>query len=348
MTMRIRFIDIARAMAMLFIVLGHTLVYSQHCQQVYKFLYSFHVALFFVISGYTFTISDNYIEFIKKKFIRIMIPYFFWSLMFLIPYLLFGKRIESVLNTDSSFGIINQIKNIIYGNGNNSALKQNSSLWFLPALFSMEMTYSIIIKKLHKSRKIITNIVLCLILICIGFISEKFFTEFYLPWGINTVIQMGIFFYTGYIMKENNFIEKFSSKNLFTIILAFLGIICCFLNYRKVSAIDYNYGNYFFALMSGLFISTTVVLVSAKITSNKILEFIGRNTMVILIFHKIAILIAQTKLGMVSEILKNSNLLMELILAFCVVAVSVASSIVMGVFLRKGFPVLIGEKTKKS
>lgn len=68
-----------------------------------------------------------------------MIPYFVWALLFLIPYMLFCGTVEESIGTSSSFDLKTQIINILYGNGNMSALKQNSSLWFLPALFTMEI-----------------------------------------------------------------------------------------------------------------------------------------------------------------------------------------------------------------
>lgn len=64
---RITYIDIARAFAIIFIVIGHTLVHSQHCSLVFKFLYSFHVLLFFILSGYTFKIKkEKFLIYVKK------------------------------------------------------------------------------------------------------------------------------------------------------------------------------------------------------------------------------------------------------------------------------------------
>ena len=56
----------------------------------------------------------------------------------------------------------------------------------------------------------------------------------------------------------------------------------------------------------------------------------------ILIFHKIFIVVFQTKLGGFSEMLKNSNLLLEVLLAILVSIVAVAVSILVGKILRKG------------
>lgn len=75
---RISFIDISRAIAIVLIVLGHTIVHSKHCFVLFKIIYSFHVALFFIISGYLFKIkNESFLSFIKNKFIRLLIPYFF-------------------------------------------------------------------------------------------------------------------------------------------------------------------------------------------------------------------------------------------------------------------------------
>ena len=157
---RIKYIDISRAFAIIFIVLGHTIVHSQHCNLIFKFLYSFHVVLFFIISGYTFKVKENEksLPFIKKKFIRIIIPYFVWCILFLIPYIILGNGVGNSLGTTSSFNLKTQLLNVIYGVGNNAALKQNSALWFLPALFSMEVFCNFLIK--YKQKYSNNNIIL--------------------------------------------------------------------------------------------------------------------------------------------------------------------------------------------
>lgn len=44
---RVNYIDIARAFAIIFIVFGYTIVHSDNCYFIFKFLYSFHVVLSF-------------------------------------------------------------------------------------------------------------------------------------------------------------------------------------------------------------------------------------------------------------------------------------------------------------
>lgn len=341
MNKRISYIDIARAFAILFIVLGHTLVHSEHCGLIFKFLYSFHVVMFFILSGYTFKIKDNqsFFYFLKNKFIRIMIPYLIWSLLFLIPYILFGSKVSNDLDVNSTFDLKQLLFNIMYGIGSNSALKQNSSLWFLPALFSMEIIYYFIIRFIDRNNKL--KISVLIVSIVVGYASY-YLMHFYIPWGLNTVLNLGCFFLIGYLIMNSN-IDNFISRWYFTIIFIIIGCVACYFN-NTVQCIDYEYGDYTLALISGFCLSIAFINISKYINSNKILEYIGKNTMGILVFHKLIILIFQTKMGIISQLLSNSNLYLEVILSLVIVVLSVITSLVATIIVRKTIPIFIGEK----
>lgn len=346
---RISYIDIARAFAMIFIVLGHTIVHSEHCGLVFKFLYSFHVVLFFIISGFTFNLKpeQSFFIFFKNKFVRIMIPYFIWGLLFLIPYMIFGTDVGNSLGTQSSFDLKMQVMNVFYGNGNLSALKQNSSLWFLPSLLSMEIIYYFIVK-LSKNKK--TNEILILsILLLVSYLSSDFLSIIF-PWGINTALNLGIFFYLGYILKKYNLFDQNSKlfKSYIILPMFIIGLIACFMNKTHVQCIDYEYGYFTLTLLSGFCLSIFMVWLSLKIYQNKILEYIGRNTMGILIFHKLIVLIFQTKLGFISKLLSNSNIVIELVISLFVVILSIICSLIVTEIARKIFPLCIGERRTKN
>ena len=344
---RLKFIDIARAFAIIFIAFGHTIVYSEHCKIIYKILYSFHVVLFFILSGYTFKIKEEerFSTFLKNKFFRIMIPYFFWAIVFIVPYLILGQNTGNIIGTASSFNWITQVKNVFYGNGNDFALKQNSSLWFLPALFSMEIVYYFIIKYEEKNK--LKDAIFIVAELLLSYITYWFF-KMYLPWGLNTVIELGVFFDIGYLYRKNNIIsEKNKLFNIKSMIIVFsIGVLAGYLNTRNVSAIDYKYGILTLAMISGICLSTTVIYIAYKVKENRILEYIGRNTMGILVFHKIIILIFQTKMGVISSMLRNSNVIIELIISSIIVILSIFFSIIITEIIRKTFPCLIGEQRK--
>lgn len=340
MKKRLSYIDVAKAFAIFYIVLGHTIVHSQNSYLALKFVCSFHVVLFFVLSGFTFKINTSFKSFAKKKFLRIMVPYFIWAVLFLIPYYILGRNTGEELGTSQSFNLGVMLKNIIYANGNNASLKQNSSLWFLPALFIIEIGYYFIIKFTKGNYK--KETITLLILIMCGYMFSNYF-PFILPWAINTFVNIGFFFYIGYLLNEHNVLEKFNVKVL-AIICLIIGLFCCFWgNKVHLSYIDFYYGNYIFMVLSGLFLSTFTICLSKVIDKCSMLEYVGRNTMEILIFHKLFVIIFQTKLGFLSRLLMNSNFLTEMAIAILVSIVSILLSLIISLPIKKIVPFMLGE-----
>lgn len=339
MDKKIKYLDTVRAIAIILIVVGHTLVHSYHCKMVFKFIYSFHVPLFFILSGYLYKKESTFKNYFIKKFKRLMTPYFIWIIIFTIIYLLFGKNVAKILNVNSTFNVLELFKNIIYGIGKDNLLKQNSSLWFLPALFSMSIFFYFYINEKNSNRIIILK---SIILLIIGMVSTKYL-KIYLPWGINTVLNAGILYYIGYIFNRYKIFSKQDKTNKYVIPLLITGGLAFYFN-TTVMYIDYIYGNYLLMLVSSLSFSIIIFKISMLINENSLLEYIGKSTMGILIFHKIIIVIFQTKLGFISSMLLNSNFIIELMLTIVVTIFSIVVSLEIYRFLIKIIPSSFGIK----
>ena len=123
---RIKWIDVSRALALILVVLGHTL----RTGIVRNMIYAFHVPYFFFISG---LVADKElsVKSICKEAKRILIPYYSFGLISIAVYGALGSIAASNFNmgTDSTW---ENIGKLIYGYSN---LKFNAPLWFLPALF---------------------------------------------------------------------------------------------------------------------------------------------------------------------------------------------------------------------
>ena len=335
MKKRINYIDIAKAIAIICIVLGHTVGYSNHLQPFRNFFYSFHVALFFMLSGFLFSYKKDFKDFLKNKFIKIMIPYFVWSLLFIIPYMLFSNNIKSSLNISAISNIKDLLINTLYGNGNDFRLKQNSALWFLPALFTMEILYYFILNIVNKSKK--GDLIALPIILLINIITS-IKLSFVLPWGLNTSLNISIFFFIGYLLNKYKLVDKLK---LIHMPFFLIGGICGFIfNTQKITYMNYGYGIIYLALLSGISFSILIIYLSKLINKNKILEYIGQNTMGILIFHKIVLLLFQTKV----KYLSNSNIPIELLLSLLCTILSIIVSLIITNIIRKILPILIGEK----
>lgn len=81
MTKRLGYLDIAKALCIILVVVGHfcPATTNELWEKVSRAIYSFHMPVFMFISGLLFAHTwkrQSYMEFISKKFQRLMIPYF--------------------------------------------------------------------------------------------------------------------------------------------------------------------------------------------------------------------------------------------------------------------------------
>ena len=87
MTQRLEYIDHLKAVAITLVVFGHFLIainplrFSYHPVQV---VYSFHMPLFFFLSGYMVGFKDHGklpLSFIKKKITTLLLPWVSWTMI---------------------------------------------------------------------------------------------------------------------------------------------------------------------------------------------------------------------------------------------------------------------------
>ena len=114
---------------------------------VHTFAYSFHMPLFFLVTGY-FCKPKPILASIRGDFTRLFVPFFFTALvMLLVSLALSPFAIEGVKSPSYIF------EALIYGNG--SSVNHHKlwgdwsvvgSVWFLPALFWAKTTYNILLQ----------------------------------------------------------------------------------------------------------------------------------------------------------------------------------------------------------
>lgn len=165
---RVNWIDYAKAIGIILVIIGH--VPSNNGMT--DWLYSFHMPLFFFLTGITLKARGGYKEYINKLAKKILLPYILYSLLYfsinVAKSILLDKNINLVHNF---LGIFIQMRGTDYSVG----------LWFLPLLFLSEVfVYLIILQK----RKI--QILIAHLIIGIGFIYAWYIHKV-LPWGIDAV-----------------------------------------------------------------------------------------------------------------------------------------------------------------
>ena len=117
MKKRMDYLDVAKGIAMFLVVMGHAaLAYDTPYWRVA--IYSFHMPLFFLVSGVVVgRAKDGWGAFIKKNVLTLLVPYLIWALIYL-PF-----KFES-------------LPWVVYGSWEGlNKIGTNVALWFLPALF---------------------------------------------------------------------------------------------------------------------------------------------------------------------------------------------------------------------
>jgi len=157
---RIEWLDYAKGIGIILVIYGHT--YVPKLFNVW--LCSFHMPLFFFLSGITFSSYQKYSrqEFVTKKFKSLIIPYVIFATTLVV-----WKFIRIVFEGGSfisvakaALGIILQIRTTSYGPG----------VWFLPTLFIAEIIVYYMIN-------ICKNKVASLLIVKLSILLDNFFSK---------------------------------------------------------------------------------------------------------------------------------------------------------------------------
>ena len=217
---RIVWLDAVRGWAIILVILGHTDI-SKMNKEIFTWIYSFHIPLFFIISGMVFSIKEvKYTKFLKNKVITLLVPY----IVFRIIEIMFGMIYSTMLGSSITYidirnrvvGLFLQSRGTVYESG----------LWFLTCLFLMQNVMYYIEKIKIKRIKYI-----CIAsIVCIG-IWYQIFVNKPLPWYIEILFTCFIFIYLGYYMK-NIIIKDKTGGYIHIIILTSIHLFATFLNFK--------------------------------------------------------------------------------------------------------------------
>lgn len=268
---RLDYIDLSKGFTIILVVLGH--IYQDN--YIRTWLYSFHIPLFFIISGILLNYKDinnnNFLSILETKIKSIMIPYFCFEALNIIIWLINNKEFTiSALR----WNIIDTI--LLYAHG---------TTWFLPCLFIAEIIFIII-------RKIIKNdyftIITCILITTLPFVLN-------LGQGITLIIFrscialgficLGYFIYP--IQKDIN-LSKIKISIIFCI-----NIILCILNGR-VDLYKITFNNVILYFLCAFLGSISILMIFKNIKFNRGLSYFGKNSLIIMCVHNNLILILQS------------------------------------------------------
>ena len=171
---RINWIDLSKGFAILFMVIGHTNI----PESLSKYIWSFHMPLFFFVSGIFLykSIESNVRLFLTKKVNSLLLPYFFFSFIVFCGY--YGTEYHRPYEIYMGW--------------------EGYALWFIPVLFLSELFIFCIVRLLRKY-KIPENGLFIIVPILLYVISVSLSCfDIKLPYKIDCVPLCSIFVLYGY------------------------------------------------------------------------------------------------------------------------------------------------------
>lgn len=182
-------------------VFGIIAVILGHMNSPYgTFIYSWHMPLFFMLSGFFLRTDEALTAFVRRSFKRLMVPYFIFALIGL------GVEITKrhFLGRDSLNLWLN-FKAIAYHMTMQSLADQYGFvLWFLPALFAGRIMVYLIIKHLRAPYVQTIGIIM-------GFCASFYLN---LPFGLSNGLNAALFIFSGY------YFYKYALNNSYCNLLA--------------------------------------------------------------------------------------------------------------------------------
>lgn len=230
---RIQWVDIAKGMAMLFVIIGHTAPFGSMER---NFIFSFHMPLFFLLSGYTLKFTDSW-EAAGRKAIRrayqLLVPVFVIAAVsvFLSYHNALHRDVATLMGITKNMALA-----VLWGSG--IPFKSHPGLgmcWFLISLFWAD----IILNGIHLclSQKPVVRTFFIIILSGIGIALGKH--GIWLPQNFDVTLCCILFLYTGVLWRTYDYVLKKHDRAIFIVGAVFWGLCLFYGKYIELASRHY-------------------------------------------------------------------------------------------------------------
>ncbi len=346
---RLTYLDLARGIGILLVVLGHLEYISE---SVRGFISAFHMPLFFVISGCLIALKNetntDFKTLITKKAHGLLIPYLWFSLIY-IPIDIMNVCIHHI---DMNTFIFNITSSFIFSGV--------GVLWFLPALFIAEVSALLLIKKFIRPYIVIPVTVLLSILL---YLSVYYFIPMtdpvlsnlfvYIISGLLRAILRGIIASVFVVAGYYSYTWILGRKTDFSLVQLIIGLalmLITVLLFRVNGCVDFhflilkNIAVYFPLAISS---SLGIILICKNMFSVKLLEFYGKNSLIIMATHvQCYIMYIAIKLSQICLQNHEGSLLLTILFIASIVIIVFLIETVVILITNRFFPFVLGKKEK--
>lgn len=307
---RIGNIDIAKAVAIFFVCWLH--IAKNSIPTTLEKLFSYIMGTFFLLSAYFYKPNQGYLKNVLKRVKQIIIPMIKYSALVLLIYLLFLViRGEEITGANSFTNLLKAFKNVFYDSyslkkvgaffiEDNSYSIIPGAFWFLNRLFFSELIFFAIADWTIVSLKRLIPVVL-------GLIMATFLVQhligYHLPFQLEICFAVvGLMLIGSYARQKNiaNFIStKFNTIKYWIIVVVFAGCYWALLpleafgkvlSFGIFSTLEQTHAWYIFPWLATTLIGSYLFLVLCSFLDkvpilSKVLEWVGRHSLIILCFH---------------------------------------------------------------
>ena len=303
MKKRIKWIDVAKGICMIAIVIGHL-----GDKQINRIVYSFHLPVLFILSGYTLKEQDIDHDFLNKKFNRLMLPYFTTCILICL-----GDIFNSFLNKDYA---ISTITNIIFKDlqrswmasgsikniGSYSFSSRIGAIWFLPALFFALVITQIVLKHVKEWNH--RFFVGCLLALAAN--AMRYFL--WLPFSLLSGIFASVYILFGKWLKEKSILETLENEHIYLCLIVV--VIAFLMDKSRLYMVSVSMSDYIITPLCSVASSFLVIKISMLLENSTFLQWIGRNSILVLQIHLLELEVGSQ---WYKKIIHDNNLFMWLL-----------------------------------
>jgi acyltransferase len=337
---RIAFIDTAKAIGIVLVVVGHTPGMSA---RLCELIYSFHMPLFFFISGYLLPSNRHSLPLAKswsKSARTLLVPYLFFFAISLL-YWLATRSLGGRAAKFAGVGIGDALAGL--ASGLSQDLFVNPALWFFPCLFICAAVYALLRHFLSAWWCFGAS------LVCLVVVGTTLPWPTRLPWGLDIAWVVLPFYAFGAVMRSAGWRPERMSRPVVWGLTLVLLVSWYFpaLTQGRVDLAFANFGPsralYCFVAAVGI---AMLLLVSTLLPHNRLTVWLADNSLIIFPLHPLLLNFASGvfKMLKLNPIQFNLTPAMPLILFVWVML----ACIPLAYLLRKRFSLFLGRSSSLS
>lgn len=284
---RIVFFDLAKGFCIILVVLYHVSQLTGTALYINDYCKLFRMPLYFFLSGVFFKEYGGFVDFLKRKTNKLLIPFSFWHVVLSVCLSFFLARCCSIIVSHkfAECSFIQLLGSVYYENF------PFAPIWFLLCLFEVNI-YFYVINLISKKFSKRSDSVLALLSIACGLLGlVLWYTDNHLPLYLDSALTSLPFFYVGYFIRKKTTVLTDENHNGYIFLFIIGALLLLFLAKKwapEIFSLKYNKFSPKTASLlypCGIIGTLAVVFLAKLMKTIPPISYIGRYSIMILVTH---------------------------------------------------------------